>query len=404
MKKDVVIIGGGPAGLMAAYQLQQAKVDYILLEKNGLLGKKLLITGQGRCNVTNHLNGNQFINQLTLPHRKFLYSSLSSFGSREVIEFFYENGVPLYRDGELKYFPKSNKAIDIRNVFSDRISPNVKLNTVAKSIQFDQQFIVKTNNETFIAKKVIIATGSKSFPQTGSDGIVLKFANAFGIETIPFYPAETSIYSTFVQQHKEYLQGIAIQNSVVRISNTKHKVVGDLLFTHFGLSGPAVFHLSETIFHELKKGNSQIEVALSEFKESDVMDQLDKEDPKLYVLKFLEKFTTKRLAKFLLSYLKLENVQIATISNKTKNLLINGLFHFKVKVDTVEEESKAYVNGGGVLVNELHPKSMETKKCPGLYFIGEAVDVHGPIGGFNITIAFSMGVASSKHIIDTLSY
>ena len=142
MKKDVVIIGGGPAGLMAAYQLQQADIDYVLLEKNSLLGKKLLITGQGRCNVTNHLNNNQFIAQLTIPHRKFLYSCLSAFGTAEVVSFFNKNGVPLFQDGDLKYFPKSNRAIDIRNVFSEAIVSNIVMNTDVKKIDLESIFLI----------------------------------------------------------------------------------------------------------------------------------------------------------------------------------------------------------------------------------------------------------------------
>ena len=264
MKKDVVIIGGGPAGLMAAYILHKANIDYVLLEKNSLLGKKLLITGQGRCNVTNHLNATQFINQLTLPHRKFLYSSLSAFGTAEVVTFFNDNGVPLYQDGELKYFPKSNKAIDIRNVFSDIVIKNTRFNTEVKSIAGDRQFTVKTNKETFLAKKVIVATGSKSFPATGSNGSGSKFAESLGIQTTEFYPAETSVYSSFVKRNKEHLQGIAIQNSDVRIKNTKYKQTGDLLFTHFGLSGPAIFHLSESIFHELKIQNNTVLLTVQE--------------------------------------------------------------------------------------------------------------------------------------------
>lgn len=402
MKKTIVIIGGGPAGLMAAYQLQEAQVDYILLEKNPLLGKKLLITGQGRCNVTNHLNTNQFINQLTLPHRKFLYSTLSTFGTTEVVTFFAENKVPLYQDGDLKYFPKSNKAIDIRDVFSNKVLENTRLNTEVKSISYKNKFIIKTNNDTYEARKVIVATGSKSFPKTGSNGNVMKFAQSLGIQTTEFYPAETSVYSAFVQRNKDRLQGIAIQNSVVALKNTKHKHTGDLLFTHFGLSGPAIFHLSETIYHELKNGNNVLEVSLSNAAENLVANQLENADPKLHILKFLEQYTIKRLAKFLLSCLQMENVKIASISQKKKEQIMDALFRFNIKIDKVEDCDKAYVNGGGVLVKELNPKSFESKLIPGLYFIGEAVDIHGPIGGFNITIALSSGMSASSHILDSL--
>jgi predicted Rossmann fold flavoprotein len=402
MKIDVVIIGGGPSGLMAAYQLHEANINYVILDKNPLLGKKLLITGQGRCNVTNHLNTNQFIAQLSLPHKKFLYSSLSAFGTSEVVSFFESNGVPLYQDGELKYFPKSNKAIDIRDVFANKIGDRVNLNTTVEKITFDKQFTIKTNRKTYVADKVIIATGSKSFPKTGSTGYGNKVADSFGIETRAFYPAETSIYSTFVQKHKEYLQGISIQDSKVAIKGTKISLRGDLLFTHFGLSGPAIFHLSETIFHELKNGNNVLEVSLANEEEATIRNELEQGDSQIHILKFLEQYTYKRVSRFLLDYLNLENQKIAAISQKKKNQIIDSLYRFNIKIDAVEDITKAYVNGGGVLAQELHPKSFESKKVPGLYFIGEAVDIHGPIGGFNITIAFASGYAASKHIIKAL--
>jgi len=402
MKIDVVIIGGGPAGLMAAYQLDEANINYVLLDKNSLLGKKLLITGQGRCNVTNHLNTNQFIAQLSIPHKKFLYSSLSAFGTSEVVTFFEANGVPLYQDGELKYFPKSNKAIDIRDVFAKKIIDCVDLNTTVEKITFDKQFVIKTNKKTYYADKVIIATGSKSFPKTGSTGYGNIVADKFGIETKTFYPAETSVYCSFVQKNKEYLQGISIQGARVSIKGTKISLKGDLLFTHFGLSGPAIFHLSETMYHELKNGNNIVEVSLSNEKETVVRNELEEGNSQIHILKFLEQYTYKRVSRFLLNYLNLENQKIATISQKKKNQIIDSLYRFNIKVDSVEDVTRAYVNGGGVLARELHPKSFESKKVPGLYFVGEAVDIHGPIGGFNVTIAFASGYAASKHIIEVL--
>ncbi len=132
------------------------------------------------------------------------------------------------------------------------------------------------------------------------------------------------------------------------------------------------------------------------------MSQLDNGDQKVHILKFLEKYTIKRLARFILIYLKLENVQIGTISNRRKIQIMDTLYRFNIEIEAVEESSKAYVNGGGVLVSELNPKSFESKKLPGLYFIGEAVDVHGPIGGFNVTIALSTGVAASSHVKEVL--
>lgn len=396
---DVVIVGGGPAGLMAAYQLTKANVSFVLLEKNSLLGKKLLLTGQGRCNVTNHLPTNQFISQLTLPHKKFLYSTLHAFGTKEVIAFFQENGVPLYQDGSLKYFPKSNKAMDVRDVFRTAVQTNVVLNTDVKRISLDKHFTISTNHKTYQAKNVLIATGSTSFPQTGSTGKGSVFAHSFGIQTTDFYPAETSLYSSFIRRKKEYLQGVSIQQSLIQIKGTKIKTKGDLLFTHFGLSGPSIFHISEYVYHELLKGPCTLFVQLSNASQKEVRMEFEQCDPKVHLVKFLEQFTVKRVVKFLLEYLKFENVQIGTLSNKSKARIIELLFQFPIPIDNVETIEKAYVNGGGVLTTELNPKTFESKDVKGLYFIGETVDVHGPIGGFNVTIALSMGYSAAQAII-----
>ena len=143
---------------------------------------------------------------------------------------------------------------------------------------------------------------------------------------------------------------------------------------------------------------------MSAYDESKVVDELDNGDQMVHILKFLEKYTIKRVAKFLLNYLKLDNVKIGTISQKKKNQIIDSLYRMNIPIDSVEDITKAYVNGGGVLTKELNPKSFESKKVPGLYFIGEAVDIHGPIGGFNVTIALSSGYAASYHIKDVIKY
>ena len=167
---NTIIIGGGVSGLMCAYQLAQAKVDFLLIEKKESLGKKLLLTGGTRCNVTNNLDIDTFIQNLTLPHKRFLYSLLKDFGPSDILKFFYENNCPLVLENDLKYFPKSNRSQDVLEVFLKKIPHHqIKLNTVVSKIyKYEDIFIVECSNAKYKAKKVVIASGSKSYPHTGS--------------------------------------------------------------------------------------------------------------------------------------------------------------------------------------------------------------------------------------------
>lgn len=398
MNIDVVIVGSGPAGLMAGNVLKQSGVPFVIVEKNPIPGKKLLITGGGRCNVTNALSKREFMDSLTV-NRRFLYSALHSFSTDEIINFFQNKGVELVLDKEFKYFPKSNKSVDIVNALTNDIKGSISVNETVKSIKKDKRFTLQTNKRKITAKNVIIATGSKSYPKTGSTGFGEKVAKSFGLHTIDFYPAETAVYSSFIKNNKEDIQGLSFQNVTLTIQGTKKKSQGDILFTHFGLSGPAVQHLSEDIYHSLDTHNI-VSFETTKLTEEEIrkLFKVESESNKT-VLRVLEQITVNRFAKFLLSSNNIPNTKVKETSKKTINKLINLLLHYEVKIDRVEQLENAYVNGGGVDVKELDPKSFQAKQVEGLYFIGETVDVHGPIGGFNITIASSMGYAAAQSII-----
>jgi len=401
MSKRVAIIGGGPSGLMLGYQLSKAGVKYTLIERNPLLGKKLLITGSSRCNVTNNRENNDFINDLTLKHKKFLYSTIQKFGSKEVIEFFKDNGVPLLLENNLKYFPKSNRSVDILNVLRDNQKGKIMLNTEVKSINKDSKYILETSKGVIETDILIIATGSMSYPQTGSKGDGLRFAKNLGHKFTKFYPAETNVFSKQIASKSDSLQGITLLKSKVSIRGSKNSVIGPLLFTHFGLSGPSIQHLSEFIYFSLIEGKDKIEISLTNHSEIELNELFNSDSNKNdYLLKVLSQLTIKRLAKFLIEELKIKNDKLSQISKKDKNRLINNLTRYEVLIDRVEGVEKAYVNGGGVSTKELNPKTFESKLHNDLYFLGETVDMHGPIGGYNITLAFSSAFSSSLDIID----
>ncbi len=402
---DVIIIGGGPAGLMAANVFEQQNINYLLLEKNEKLGKKLLMTGGRRCNVTNRYDVKEFIDNLTIPHKKFLYGTLSKFGPMEVINFFKQKGLNLVLENNFKYFPETGKSSSVLEALQSNIkAKHVLYKQSVKALdQTEYGFLVKTSQNKFQTKNVVVATGSNSFPSMGSNGDGLNFAKYLGILSKPFTPAETVVYAKEVSEDYSMLQGVSIQGTTVTIKGTKIKYQGDLLFTHFGLSGPVIQHLSEFIYDALLKENTSISFGLINISEKELIKifELEKNN-NTQISKILEDLTTKRLAKVILDKLGITPKNINEIAKKDIHAIIDMMTNFTVAIDKVEDKVRAYVNRGGILTSELDPSTMESLKVKGIYFIGETVDIHGPIGGFNITIAMSTGNQCAKAIIASL--
>lgn len=402
MNFNTIIIGGGVSGIMCAYQLHQAGIDFVLLEKNDSLGKKLLITGGSRCNVTNNLDINSFINSISLKHKRFLYSALDNFGTKEIVDFFNNNNCPLELNEDFKYFPKSNKSSDVLEVFSSYIPKNkIRFNFDVKSIKkTDNGFAVESDDTIINSINLVIATGSKSYPHTGSTGDGIKFGKSLGLDYSIFTPAETHVYSSQVVNELIDLQGSSLKNVIVSIKDTRIKMKGDVLFTHFGLSGPAIMHLSEDIYDLLQIDKVVLSVPLTNLSKEDLDELFAKARINNYsTTKTLEACTTKNIANILVNRLNIKKLNIPDINKNTITILKELLLGYEINIDKVQEFSKSYVNKGGISTKELEPKTMESKKFPGLYFIGETVDLHGPIGGYNITIAFSTAVAAAKSII-----
>lgn len=403
---DVIVIGGGPSGLMTCGVLTNKGVNYLLLEKNSSLGKKILITGGTRCNVTNNLNVDDFISSLTMKHKRFLYGSLNEFGPVDILKYFKDNGLNLVLENGFKYFPETNKSSSVLNILKNNIDLNkVVYNSHVKHIKkIEEGFSILTKDGlAYKALRVVVATGSSSYPSTGSNGDGLSLAKQLGVEYKQFTPAETHIYSKYVSDNLADLQGISLSNTSIRIIGTKIINSGGLIFTHFGVSGPSVLHSSEYIYNELLKGKVSISFNITEKNMNEVISLIeqDKKDNKM-ILKTLEKLTTKRLSKKILDLLDISNKNINEISKKDINRIIECLINFTIPIDKVQSKEKSFVNAGGIITNSINPKTMEIKKIPRLYFIGETVDVHGPIGGFNITIALSMGYKCGNSIIKSI--
>ncbi len=402
---DAIIVGGGPAGLMAANTLQSKQINYLLLEKNERVGKKLLITGGKRCNVTNNLSVDAFIQSLNLKHRNFLYTLLESFSSQDILEFFKAKGLNLVLEEGFKYFPETQMSSSVLEaLMKDLKTKQIKVNHSVKRItEANGVFTIHTQHENFLTRNVIIATGSNSYPTTGSSGDGLHFAEYLGINYDPFTPAETHVYSSEINAHYDILQGVTIRDTILSIQGVKKTFHGDVLFTHFGLSGPAVLHASEDIYKALLNQKIDISFSLVNQSEGEVKSILTHSSNQSNMIKkVLETITTPRLAMVCLNKVSVDNKNIAELSHHQLDEIIRFLCHFTISIDRVEDKEHAFVNAGGIHSKELIPHSMESKKIKGLYFIGETVDLHGPIGGFNITIALSTGYACASDIINTL--
>lgn len=403
MVYKVIIIGGGPAGLMAANQCMKYGIDFLLLERNHTVGKKLKLTGGSRCNVTNHLSVEDFIDRLPIRHKQFLYPALYTFGPRQVIDFFNQRDCPLVLEDDFKYFPKSQKSQSVIDaLMKDIPKSSIAYHQAVKDITKDKDhFIVTTKQASYRSEYVIIGTGSKSFPHTGSQGDGIKFASKFHIKYHEFTPAETHVYAKEVAKEYRDFQGITIKHTQLNILGTTIKETGDLLFTHFGLSGPLIYHVSEHIYKALQEKKDQISFSLSHLSEDDIRDALSQSHR--YILKQLDKIVPKRISRKLLDLNHIENKKIGEISKKDISKLIDHICRFTLKIDRVEDPEKAYVNKGGIDLKEINPQTMACKKIENLFFVGETVDLHGPIGGYNITIALSTAYLAVQAINASLS-
>ncbi|QWC00279.1 aminoacetone oxidase family FAD-binding enzyme [Mycoplasmatota bacterium] len=399
---QAIIIGGGPAGLMAANVFNENQIKYILLEKNDKVGKKLLITGGGRANVTNTLSVQNFIDELDFKHKKFLYPSLTKFGPLDIIDFFLSKGVKLKLEEPIKYFPETNKSQSVLDALLDSIPENcIHLKENVISIEKDKSlFTIKTNKYAYQSEHIVVATGSKSFPETGSNGDGNAFASKFGIATKSFTPAETSIYGYIDQIPYQSLKGTQIKDSILYINGKKTPFKDDLIFTHFGLSGPLIYKASHRIYNVLKQGKRQISFPLTKMNQSEILAFFDKhKNETKYVKNILSSIIPNKLASYIVDKSNYQEKAFNTLTKKDIQILVEYICDFKVNISHVEDIKRAYVNAGGVDTKSINPNSFQTNQVKNLYFVGEAIDIFGPIGGFNITMALSTAYSAANDIV-----
>ena len=390
------IIGGGPAGMIAGIIASQNNNEVILFEKNEKLGKKLYITGKGRCNVTNNSDNSNIFNNI-VNNQKFLYSGLNIFNSSDVINFFESNGVKLKTERGNRVFPESDKASDITFCLEKLLKKNnvkILLNSEVSDVyKNEDNFYILSNNEKYEFDKIIITTGGVSYKLTGSTGDGYKFARKFGHTIIEPKPALSAINLN----NKFNLAGLSLKNVKLcakdKKSNFNKEFFGELLFTHNGISGPIALSMSSYInrlenvelYLDLKPALNIEQVRLRVEKE--IKTSINKEVKN--VLKTLMPYS---LAIEFAKMLELDiNKKCNVLTKEEKNKIINGLKYFKLNYDKLEDINLAIVTSGGVNIKEINPKTMESKICNGLFFAGEVLDLDALTGGYNMQIALTTG-------------
>lgn len=385
---DTIIIGGGPAGMMAAISSSYYGNKTLLIEKNRRLGKKLAGTGGGRCNVTNNGTLDDLIAGIP-GNGRFLYSVFSQFDNHDIIQFFEDRGVALKVEDHGRVFPKTDKSKIIIDALAHSIQElggEVLTNTEVVSVKkIDNLFHIKSATEEFVCEKLIVTTGGKAYPSTGSTGFGYDIARHFKIKVTELEAAESPLLTDF--PHKA-LQGISLDD--VSLTYQKHHITHDLLFTHFGLSGPAALRISSFL-----KGGETITL--------DVLPKLSTEDLDAFLSENREK-SLKNTLKMLLPE-RLASFLAQTFPEKVKQLtpqqasaLVKNLKAMPIKVTGKMSLAKSFVTKGGIDLKEINPKTLESKHVPGLHFAGEVLDINAHTGGFNITVALCTGwVAGSLH-------
>lgn len=397
----VIVIGGGAAGLAAAYSASKNGKDVVLLEKNDKLGKKIYITGKGRCNLTNDVNETEFLENV-VSNSKFLFSAIYALSPQKTIDFFERNGMPIRIERGKRVFPYSNKASDVTRTLEKvciSAGVDIRLNTEVKSILTENGKtlgVLLKNGKKVFADSVIIATGGISYPLTGSTGDGYLMTKQLGHKIVDLKPALVGLELDGVF-YKD-LQGLSLKNVRLTATYDNKKIfdeIGEMIFTHFGVSGPLVLSVSSLI-----NRLNLIKVGLS-------VDLKPGLDYNLLEKKFIREFSensSKTAANYLrgvLPHSLIEQVlfrakiskekKLSSISVEERKRLINVLKNFELKIKKLRPIEEAIVTAGGVCVKEINPKTMESKIISGLFFAGEVIDVDAFTGGFNIQIAFSTG-------------
>ena len=408
MASDILVIGGGAAGMMAAITAARAGKSVILLEKNDRLGKKLLITGKGRCNVTNDCTADEVLKN-TPRNGKFLFSAMAAFPPEKAMGFFEEAGCALKTERGNRVFPTTDRSQTVLEALQRELKKSGVIVKTARvlSIERDEQGVIgaATSAGFFDATQIILATGGASYPATGSTGDGYRFAKALGHTIVE--PQGSLVPLETAGPDAPDMQGLALKNVAVKLLNPKGKAVykdfGEMLFTHFGISGPTVLSASA---HIGKGEGWKLSIDLKPALEEGKLDDRILRDLEMYQNRSMENALTDLLPRSMIPVVLRRigvdgSLQANSFTKQNRRALVETLKGFTLDITGKRPVSEAIITSGGVKCGEIDPKTMESKKVPGLYFAGEIIDCDAYTGGFNLQIAWATGYAAGRAAADS---
>lgn len=400
---DLIIIGAGASGCMAGIQAGLKGASVLLLDKNEKIGKKLYITGKGRCNVTNDSDISTHLSS-TIRGAKFMNSAIRQFSPKDTIEFF-EQFIKLKTERGNRVFPLSDKSSDVISALNQKLTSagvEIKLNSNVKSVSKNKDIfnILCSNNIKYQSYSVLIATGGRSYSATGSSGDGYKFASSFGHTVSDIKP---SLVPIVVNEDVSSIEGLSLK--FVEASVVKNKVLakqfGEMIFTSNGVSGPIILTLSSLVAREDLTGAKVV----IDFKPKVSEEQLNmqfirefEQNSKKNLSTYLKTLLPNSIIGFFIKKNQLIDKKLNEITKVERKILINGLKKFDLSIKMLDNIEKAIITSGGVNLSEVSPKTMESKLVEGLYFAGEVLDIDALTGGFNLQIAFSSGFVVGNNV------
>ena len=402
MSKKVIVVGAGPAGIMAALNAAKNN-EVILIERNNEIGKKLKLTGGGRCNITNKRDIEEFFKKV-VTNSKFLYSSFYNFTNEDLLAYLDECNFEykIEYDNHNKVYTSTDKAEDFiellkSNLFNSKVKIIYNKQVVDLIIEDGAiKGVVTDDNNKIYGDKVIVTTGGKSFPTTGSDGSMFEILSKYGHKINPLYPALVPL--VIKEEFVKRLQGISMKDVVfkAKVKKKKIEVMGDMIFTHFGISGPGVLILSSYINKALQDNELEITLDFLKEKSRDEISSIIRSNPNKTVLNNMKGLLTQSFLKELIESLNLATTKAAELKKVDENKIIEYIKEMRLTVRETLSIKAAQVTSGGVVVKEIDASTMESKLIQGLYFAGEVIDVDAETGGFNLQIAFSTGTLAGS--------
>ncbi|MDB1922608.1 NAD(P)/FAD-dependent oxidoreductase [Clostridium tertium] len=398
----VIVIGAGPAGIMASLSASKNN-EVTLIERNSEIGKKLKLTGGGRCNITNNRDIEEFFDKI-VTNKKFLYSALYTFSNTTLLEYFSNNNLEYKVEYDQKVFTKSDKADEVIEIFKrDLMKNDVKVlyNTKVNDFIIEDEIIkgiITEEGKTIYADSVIVTTGGKSYPTTGSDGSMYDILQKHGHTINTLYPALIPLVTKegFIKN----LQGISMKEVIISTTIKKKKIQrqGDMIFTHFGISGPGVLKFSSYINKILKEKEVEIKLDFLPEISKNELSEIIRSNSNKSLLNNLKAYLPQNFVKEILNILSLSEVKIAELKKEDELKLIEYIKEMPLTVEDTITIKAAMVTSGGVSVKEINSSTMESKKIKNLFFAGEVIDIDAETGGYNLQMAFSTGYLAGSSI------